>query len=442
MGLTSQKLQILVAVLAVVCFVATVWLWPRLSGRNWRAALGRIGALLASQLLTLLAIALAANNWGAFYSSWSDLLGTDQGGGPVAISGSTVLPSGTASSAHSSVQVQSSKPVDLQLPKVKDQNGGTLEQVSIHGARTGMTEPGFVYLPPQYSQTAYARTAFPVIVVFTGYPGNATNLVTRMKYPTVAAQAIEEKQMRPTILVMMRPSVEMPRDTECQDVPNGPQAETFFTKDLHQAVASHYRVESRSAAWGLIGDSTGGYCALKIAMRHPEAYRVATSLSGYYKSAVDDTTGDLFGGSRHLENENNLMWRLKHLTHPPVSLLVSSSKKGEGDYKATLAFAAAATYPTNASTLILPEGGHNFTTWNRETPAALRWMSARLSPPALIPAPGAHGTPGTPGTGTKDGKGKVTGKHAGKHTGKGAGTDPTSTAAQGTPVKSTALNGS
>jgi enterochelin esterase-like enzyme len=400
MGLTSQKLQILIAALAVLCFVATVWLWPRLSGRTWRATLGRIGALLASQLLTLLAIALAANNWGAFYSSWGDLLGTDQNSGPVAINGSTVLPSGTAGADESWVRVQGSKPVALQLPQLKDKNqsGGTVDQVSIHGATTGLTEPGFVYLPPQYSRAAYARTAFPVIVVFTGYPGNATSLITRMKYPTVAAQAIEQKQMRPTVMVLMRPSVAMPRDTECQDVPNGPQAETFFTRDLHQAIASRYRVETRPTAWGVIGDSTGGYCALKMAMRHPEAYRVATSLSGYYKSAVDDTTGDLFGGSAQLQDENDLMWRLKHLTHPPVSLLVASSQKGESDYRATLAFAAAATFPTTASTLILQEGGHNFATWNRETPAALRWMSARLSPPALVPGPPATGAEGNDST--------------------------------------------
>ncbi|MFC1418268.1 alpha/beta hydrolase [Streptacidiphilus cavernicola] len=395
MGLTSQKLQILIAALAVVCFAAAVWLWPRLSGRSWRALLGRIGALLVSQLLTLMAIALAANNWGAFYSSWSDLLGTDQGGGAVTIGGPPVASTGSTDGPRSSVDVQGSKPVALQLPGHPGLSGGTVQQVSIHGGGTGLTEPGFVYLPPQYQDPAYAKTRFPVIVVFTGYPGNATSLITRMKYPTVAAQAIQQQQMSPTILVLMRPSVAMPRDTECQDVPGGPQAESFFTRDLRQAMASRYRAETQASGWGVIGDSTGGYCALKITMRHPEAYTVAASLSGYYKSAVDSTTGSLFGGSSRLQDENDLMWRLKNLPHPKVSLLVSSSKKGEGDYRATLAFAAAANGQTSVGTLILPEGGHNFGTWNRETPAALRWMSARLSPPlsgSSVPGP-------VPGTG-------------------------------------------
>jgi S-formylglutathione hydrolase FrmB len=353
----------------------------------------RIGALLASQLLTLVAIGLAANNWGAFYSSWGDLLGTDQNTAPVVINGSSVHPSGNGlapgAGLRGSVDVAGSKPVALQLPGSAGAGGGTVDQVTVHGAGTGLTVPGYVYLPPQYYQAAYARTSFPVVVVFTGYPGNATSLVTRMKYPTVAAQAIHKNEMQPTILVLLRPSVAMPRDTECVDVPNGPQAETFFTKDLRGAIASHYRAETGTGSWGVIGDSTGGYCALKMAMRHPEAFSAAASLSGYYKAAEDSTTGDLFGGSQQLRNENNLMWRLANLPHPKVSLLVTSSLKGEPDYPATVAFAKAATAPTEAATLFLPEGGHNFGTWNQETPAALLWISARLTAPSAEPATGA-----------------------------------------------------
>ena len=42
--------------------------------------------------------------------------------------------------------------------------------------------------------------------------------------------------MQPMILVMLRPTVAPPRDTECVDVPGGPQTETFFAEDLPQAV--------------------------------------------------------------------------------------------------------------------------------------------------------------------------------------------------------------
>ncbi len=384
MGLTSQKLQTLVAVLAVVCFAATVWVWPRLSRRGVLTLLGRIGLLLGSQLLTLAAIGLAANNWGGFYSSWGDLLGTDQGGTAVITNG--VQPS--AADGVAGVQVLNSKPVPLMIPGAAG-SGGTLQKVVVHGSGTRMTEPAYVYLPPQYQDPAYAGRRFPVILVFTGYPGTPENLITRMKYPTVAAQAIYQKQLQPTVLVLMRPSVAMPRDTECQDVPKGPQAETFFTTDLHQAMAAHYRVGTAGANWGVIGDSTGGYCALKLTMRHPEAFTAAASLSGYYKAAEDSTTGNLFAGDQRLRQQNDLMWRLKNLPAPDVSVLVASSRQGEFDYRATEQFVAAVKAPMQVSSLILPSGGHNFDTWNRETPQALRWLGAKLqAPQPNTPQPG------------------------------------------------------
>ena len=381
MGLTSHKLQTLVAVFAVVCFAATVWVWPRLGRRTWLSLLGRIGMLLASQLLTLAAIGLAANNWGGFYSSWSDLLGTDQGG-------TASITNGVQSSAEqggAGVQVLGSKPVPLMLSGASG-SGGSLQKVVIKGSDTGLSEPAYVYLPPQYNDPAYAHRRFPVILVFTGYPGTPENLITRMKYPTIAAQAIYQKQLQPTVLVLMRPSVRMPRDTECQDVPKGPQAETFFSKDLHQAMAAHYRVGTEGTGWGVIGDSTGGYCALKLTMRNPGSFAAAASLSGYYKAAEDATTGNLFGSSQQLRNENDLMWRLKNLPAPAVSVLVASSRQGEYDYPATEQFVAAVKGPMQVSSLILPSGGHNFETWNRETPQALRWLGAKLLAPGTAPS--------------------------------------------------------
>jgi S-formylglutathione hydrolase FrmB len=199
-----------------------------------------------------------------------------------------------------------------------------------------------------------------------------------MKYPTLVAQAVYQRQMPPTVLVLLRPTVAPPRDTECQDVPNGPQAESFFATDLPQAMQHAYRVSADPAGWGVIGDSTGGYCALKFAMQHPDVYRAAVSLSGYYESAVDLTTGDLFGGSQQLRDENDLMWRLAHLPDPPVSVLVTSSLSGESDFKATEAFVRAVKAPMRVSHMYLQSGGHNFATWDQELPGALRWLGQQL----------------------------------------------------------------
>lgn len=183
------------------------------------------------------------------------------------------------------------------------------------------------------------------------------------------------------ILVMLRPTVAPPRDTECVDVPVGPQAETFFAKDLPEAVTAHYRVGRKPGSWGIVGDSTGGYCALKLAMHHPDAYAAGAGLSPYYKAPVDPATGDLFRGRADLRNRADLWWCLKHLPAPDTSLLVTSSKVGEADYRSTLTFIAQvqAKKLTRISSIILDSGGHNFNTWRREIPGTLQWMSGRLS---------------------------------------------------------------
>ena len=371
MGLTSKKLLVLVTVLAVVMFAATIWLWPRLSRRGVKPIAGRVGLLLGGQLSILAALGLAINSYFGFYASFADLFGTQQDPGAV------IDYSSGGGPTNKGLQQIATQPVGVPgggLP----QRAGRIDQVMITGSKTHITAPAYVYLPPQYFQPGFSKLNFPAAVILTGYPGTVEALITRMKYPQTATAQIQQGKMQPTILVMIRPTVVPPRDTECMNVPGGPQVETFFTHDLRESISANYRVGNRAANWGIMGDSTGGYCSVKMAMQHPEAFSSAVSLSGYYATHNDPTTGDLFGGSAVLKNESDMMWWLKHKGAPPIWALVTTSRHGEGNYKQTLAFIKAVRPPMQISSIILPSGGHNFTTWNRELPAALAEMSHHL----------------------------------------------------------------
>jgi S-formylglutathione hydrolase FrmB len=189
------------------------------------------------------------------------------------------------------------------------------------------------------------------------------------------------------VLVMLRPTVVPPRDTECTDVPAGPQVETFLAQDVPVALRDSVRVSP--VGWGAIGDSTGGYCAAKLAMLHSDVFTAAVTLSGYFHTLRDSTTGDLWGGSRVLWNLNNLEWRLRHLPPPPVSLLVTTAKdeagsSGYADNRRFLVLAHTAGAPLRVDSLVLDHGGHNFTTWNAELPRALSWLTQRLPAPAPV----------------------------------------------------------
>ena len=93
--------------------------------------------------------------------------------------------------------------------------------MTITGVRSRLASHAFVYLPPQYFQAAYRRRAFPAAEVFTGFPGTDLNLLKGLNFPRRLLGEIQTRRARPTVLVMMRPSVNFPRDTECTDVPQG-----------------------------------------------------------------------------------------------------------------------------------------------------------------------------------------------------------------------------
>ncbi|MGW4897684.1 alpha/beta hydrolase [Kitasatospora sp. NPDC004240] len=367
--LTGLPLQIIASLVAIGAFAATIWLWPKLGGNGWKAWLGRIGAFLGTQLAVLVAMGLIANGYFGFYSSWTDLLGTN--GKPGTVVDHQPNAAGIAVTGEQKMySAQGSAP----------DRSGTIQQIAVKGSRSGLSSEAYVYLPPQYFQPEYEGRRFPMALVLAGYPGSAEKLISLMQYPASALTAIEQKKLPPTVLVMMRPTIAGNRDTECMDVPGGPQVETFFTADLPAAIADTYRVGTDPASRAVIGNSTGGYCALKFALRKPDSYRSAISLSAYYTAPIDQTTGDLFGGNDELKQENDLVWRLRNRPAPPVALLLATSLD-ENNYDATQQMVSSFKAPTRMSTITLDTGGHNFHTWTREIPPALEWLGRQLTVP-------------------------------------------------------------
>jgi enterochelin esterase-like enzyme len=279
--------------------------------------------------------------------------------------------------SRDSGRVQFAAPGQLGPPAV---NGEVL-QVSMRGERTGISvSRDYIYLPPQYFQRAYAHARFPVVLALTGYPNDTWSIIKRLALPATAARMVAAKKIRPAIYLMMNVSPALPRDTECTNVPAGLQVFSFFAVDVPRAMEQMFRVQPGRSGWATLGYSTGGYCAAKLAMLDPGQFGNAVSMAGYYSAIQDQTTGDLYGGSAGYQNENNLNWRLEHLPAPPVSVLVTSSRVGERSLPGTLAFLQLIHAPMHGYSLILPQGGHNYRTWDRQLPQSLEWLSKRLTP--------------------------------------------------------------
>lgn len=378
MGLTSGGLIGLVIVIAVGLIVVTIWCWPRFAGAGVRPMLARLGLFTGAQVSLLLVTLLAVNNYYIFYVSWTDLLG---GGSTRSAKIENIA---TAGQAPGNRPGRPLARVAMKLgkhgKKPNEARDGRLDKVNVVGERTGLRTQAYVWLPPQYFQPQYVKRRFPVMYDFTGYPGNPLQLVKRMKVPAVAGRLMYERRAEPMIIVMMKPTPDSlgQRDTECTDVPAGPQVLSFYTQDLPDALANTYNVATNRRGWGALGDSTGGYCAVKLAMMRSDRFSAAVSMAGYFYPREDPTTGDLYGGSKKVKADNNLIGRLTSLPAPPISVLVTTSREGERDFGQARKFIQSVKPPMFSQTIIVDKGGHNPHTWKRVLPGALTWMGQRL----------------------------------------------------------------
>lgn len=400
MGLTGWPFLWLTISAAAGSIGCTVRLWPRLTKQGVAQVAGRLGLILLSQLLLITASWAYANDTFEFFGSWSALLGTGPQqqaatssttlasaprAAPLTVTGSslgTMFRGGAVFPGGASFRFAGRSPAGSGRgePAVRAAGSGVVLRVTIHGEYTGIVATDdYVFLPPQYFQPAYRGARFPVILTFTGYPNDPRNLMRLLKLPAIAARLSAAGRISPAIYVMVNPSVALPRDTECTNIPAGLQVATFFGTDVPLAVERSFAARASRSGWAAIGYSTGAYCAVKMAMLYPGQFIAAVGLSGYYVADEDRTTGDLYGGSLGYRNENNLDWRLTHLPAPPVSVLVASSASGEKSLPNTLGFLRLIRLPMRGYRLILRRGGHNYSTWRRELPQSLEWLSRRLT---------------------------------------------------------------
>lgn len=265
------------------------------------------------------------NDYGFFYGSWSELLGhRDRVAAVSRADHVRTVPDGRGVVGGAG-RVLDRAPFEAGRVPARD---GKTVTVRLPGRRSGLAEIGFMHLPPEYFQPGWEHTQFPAVEVLTGYPGQATDLLKTLDVPAALRQDQRAGTAGPMVLVMLRSSPGFPRDTECVDMPRGPQAFTYYSQDVPAYVASLFRVPP--VGWGAMGDSTGGYCASKLAVTNSYVFPAAVALSGYAAPPQDLTTGDLFGGGASLRAQSDLVHLPRTGHSPAASLLLTTTRTERG----------------------------------------------------------------------------------------------------------------
>lgn len=339
--------------LAAGVITACVRLLPRTGGDAAAHVLARAGLVVVGQAVLATAILVLLNTRFEFFASWSDLLGTDNRPATVvgaATARAPVDPSASMRAGHDALTAG--------VPA----RDGRLDSVVIHGSRSGLAAPGYVYLPPQYFRTGRRHRRPPVVLVLTG---DVRGTIDGLRLPEIVAGRVAAGALRPAVYVVLRP-------TSCVDAPGGRQEETLFAQDVPMAVSGAYHVARDGSGWGVLGDAAGGYCAAKLAIAHSDRFMAGAVAARAYTAPA----GDLYDGSAAIHDENDLVWRLRHRPSPPARLICLVPPGGEAGARTLSGLARP---PMMVQTMALTGGGA-LTTWRRDLPAVLRRLTGSLSP--------------------------------------------------------------
>jgi Putative esterase len=409
-GLTSGALALVLGLAVAAALVGVLLGWRRLGRPGARRVAARAVALFALQAGVLALVFVLANRSLVFYSSWSDLLGSDSAGAAVrpAQAGRTT--------AADTVQVLDESAVTVPgIPAA----AGDLAAVRIHGQLSGLTIQGQLYLPPGYGQLAGSapsagprqsagsgpsagprqsagpgRSAspgrrYPVIIAFTGQPASGGSPYAARNLAAAAAAEIAAGRMPPVILLILsaRPARAVPPRAGpgpgnggrpgseqggpgCLDVPGGVQGQTFLTQDIPRILQGRYRAAA-PGTWALLGDRAGGYCSLELALSDSVTFAVAAVPRGRY----DSPPAAQAGGSPQIRDQENLLWQLRHQPAQPVSVLFAGPGASAGLGR-DARFAALARPPMRVTSTGLASGRFPLA-------PVLDWLGAALRPPAL-----------------------------------------------------------
>jgi S-formylglutathione hydrolase FrmB len=242
------------------------------------------------------------------------------------------------------------------------------------GLSTSMT----VILPQgtteQIGMAGTARTgAPPVLYLLHGLTDDDTAWLRRTSI---------ERYVAPLGLAVVMPQVHRSFYT---DQAHGGRYWTFLSEELPDVVESFFRVSDRREDTFVAGLSMGGYGAFKWALRRPERFAAAASLSGSLDMAARSTADDLdpglmetiYGDRRVAGSDDDLLHLLDGASSRDVPQLYLCCGTEDHLLAENERFVAAARQADVPMTVDLGPGDHEWGYWDARIQDVLAWLPLR-----------------------------------------------------------------
>ncbi|MGW6916565.1 alpha/beta hydrolase [Kitasatospora sp. NPDC054939] len=265
------------------------------------------------------------------------------------------------------------------LTKARDTAAGQIMVTTLTGPKSGVSGKVWVWLPPEYNDPKYARTGFPVLTLYAGGQSAGYNTWTDNQLPIqeVNAELSKAGKAHPFIMIMPVQNLDSKesRALECADIPGQPKMGTWMAEDIPDFVRANFRTVKGRDGWGLMGASTGAFCSAKLALQHPDKFKAAVPIDGYF-----NPDSPLWKGheTERLANSPDVM-----VAQGKADVKILATAGGADAYEVRLvkAWIAKAAPPLSVEYYEQPGGKHLTSDFKKVIPDALEWFSKNLAAP-------------------------------------------------------------
>ncbi|MEV8093451.1 alpha/beta hydrolase-fold protein [Kitasatospora sp. NPDC085879] len=265
------------------------------------------------------------------------------------------------------------------LKKVRDTEAGPIMMTTLTGKKSGVSGKVWVWLPPQYNDPAFARHGFPVLTLYAGGQSAGYNTWTDNQLPIqkIDTELSKAGKAHPFILIMPVQNLNSAESKalECSDIPGQPKMGTWMAEDIPDFVRANFRTVKGRDGWGLMGASTGAFCSAKLALQHPDVFKAAVPIDGYF-----NPDSPLWQGHEQ-ERLANSPGQLVSQGKADVRMLATAGGANAYETGLVKAWVKKAVPPLTVDYYEQPGGKHLTTDFKKMIPDALQWLSKNLAGP-------------------------------------------------------------
>jgi enterochelin esterase-like enzyme/endonuclease/exonuclease/phosphatase family metal-dependent hydrolase len=267
-------------------------------------------------------------------------------------------------------------------------NSGELKQQSFHSQILNKEYRYLVYLPDDYARL---DRQFPVLYLLHGAGGDEHEWWKEGGVKDTIDGLVRRGDIQPMVVVM-------PGQPQAWWIDaTGAKAESALLKELMPHAESNFRVQQNPPQRLIAGASAGGYGALNLVLKHPQAFVAAALLSPaiYDPNPPEHSAAQTQPPFQTAGRFDQQKWRAQHYTQfletykQSAAIVPLFIEAGDRDklgiaLQSAMLFEKLRLHQPDAIALNVHDGGHDWGFWRASFPRALAFLNARLRP-ALQP---------------------------------------------------------